>query len=240
MTGIEFEHIVIVVDDLRKAIADFQGLGFHVREGGPNGPTENALIVFSDGSYIELIAMRSPVMRKMSVIASKLGLMRLVLLLLPVGVRRYLHWFGQPSGIVDIALRTHDIKALAREREEKSLIAPETIRQFQRPGVDGEQARWLLASDAGYEPPFFIEDITDRALRIPIVGQDEHPNRSRAMDKIELPEELFGRLKELFHQPELLVSDLAIVHIVLETVNDESIDLPESIRYGFRLSLISR
>lgn len=240
MTGIEFEHIVIVADDLKAATKDFQQMGFHVREGGANGPTENALIVFSDGSYIELIAMRSPVLRKIALMASKLGLMRLLLKLFPVGVRRYLHWFGQPGGVVDIALRTYDIDQLAQAREGKPLVASETIRQFQRPGVDGERARWLLGSDLGYEPPFFIEDITDRTLRIPVVGLDEHPNRTIAIVKIELPEEFFGRLKGLFHQPESFVSDLGKVHIVLETVKGESIDLSGSMRYGFRLSLISR
>src|SRR5690348_15475621 len=55
LSGID--HIVIVAADLRTAIENYTDLGFTVTPGGkhPIG-SENALIPFADGSYIELIA----------------------------------------------------------------------------------------------------------------------------------------------------------------------------------------
>ena len=52
------DHVVIHVADLDAAIADYASLGFNVQRGGTHadGATHNALIVFADGSYIELIA----------------------------------------------------------------------------------------------------------------------------------------------------------------------------------------
>ena len=55
------DHVVIVVADLARAVADYEALGFTVAPGGEHadGRTHNALIPFADGMYIELIAFRS-------------------------------------------------------------------------------------------------------------------------------------------------------------------------------------
>ena len=52
------DHLVLFVDDLTKAITRFESKGFTVTPGGTNGPTHNALIVFSNDTYIELIALQ--------------------------------------------------------------------------------------------------------------------------------------------------------------------------------------
>ncbi|HEY8332049.1 MAG TPA: VOC family protein, partial [Pseudomonas sp.] len=56
------DHIVIAVHDLDIAILDYTALGFHVLRGGdhPGRTTHNALVVFADGSYFELIAWKAP------------------------------------------------------------------------------------------------------------------------------------------------------------------------------------
>jgi len=53
-----FDHAVILVNDLDKASTDYRVLGFNVFYGGKHadGKTHNALIVFRDGTYIELLA----------------------------------------------------------------------------------------------------------------------------------------------------------------------------------------
>ena len=53
----QIDHIVILVNELEQAIADYTGLGFTVVRGGdhPGGATHNALVVFADGAYFELI-----------------------------------------------------------------------------------------------------------------------------------------------------------------------------------------
>src|SRR5206468_10550639 len=62
--GVRFalDHVVIAVGDLEQAIADYRSLGFTVAPGGrhPGRTSHNALIVFEDGAYIELIAWTAP------------------------------------------------------------------------------------------------------------------------------------------------------------------------------------
>ena len=52
------DHLVLFVDDLPAAITRFES-GFTVTPGGTNGSTHNALIVFSNDTYIELIALQT-------------------------------------------------------------------------------------------------------------------------------------------------------------------------------------
>jgi catechol 2,3-dioxygenase-like lactoylglutathione lyase family enzyme len=58
----QIDHIVIYVRDLDQAISDYSALGFTVFPGGdhPGGATHNALVVFADGAYLELIAFKQP------------------------------------------------------------------------------------------------------------------------------------------------------------------------------------
>ena len=60
--GFRLDHIVIAVADLEQAIADYRKLGFTVYPGGTHhgGASHNALVVFADGSYFELIAYLKP------------------------------------------------------------------------------------------------------------------------------------------------------------------------------------
>ncbi len=54
------DHVVIAVNDLDRAVADYQALGFTVYPGGVHhgGVSHNALVVFADGAYFEIIAYR--------------------------------------------------------------------------------------------------------------------------------------------------------------------------------------
>ena len=54
----QFDHAVIFVSDLEKAIADFADLGFDVVRGGSHGSTENALIIFANQTYLELLGVK--------------------------------------------------------------------------------------------------------------------------------------------------------------------------------------
>src|SRR5690348_11089735 len=60
------DHIVILANELEQAIADYTALGFSVVRGGehPGGATHNALIAFTDGAYLELIAFKQPAERQ--------------------------------------------------------------------------------------------------------------------------------------------------------------------------------
>ena len=58
--NVEFDHAVIAVHDLERATKEFTDAGFIVIPGGRHDeiPTRNALIVFEDGGYLELLAPR--------------------------------------------------------------------------------------------------------------------------------------------------------------------------------------
>ncbi|HML24322.1 MAG TPA: VOC family protein, partial [Aggregatilinea sp.] len=55
---LQLDHAVIAVHDLDTAANDYRALGFTVKRGGvhANRATHNALIVFGDGTYLELLA----------------------------------------------------------------------------------------------------------------------------------------------------------------------------------------
>src|SRR5688572_2537486 len=55
--SLQLDHVIIAVHDLQTAIDDYRRLGFTVLKGGThaNRATENALVVFVDGSYLELL-----------------------------------------------------------------------------------------------------------------------------------------------------------------------------------------
>ncbi|HEU5100715.1 MAG TPA: VOC family protein [Roseiflexaceae bacterium] len=57
---------MILVNELEQAIADYTALGFTVVRGGehPSGTTHNALVAFTDGAYLELIAFKQPAERQ--------------------------------------------------------------------------------------------------------------------------------------------------------------------------------
>ncbi|MBJ3776797.1 VOC family protein [Acuticoccus mangrovi] len=61
-----FDHLILLTADLDKAIADYSALGFEViqRQDKGKGPSENRLIVFDDGSYLELLMLVEPDYKK--------------------------------------------------------------------------------------------------------------------------------------------------------------------------------
>ena len=150
------DHIVIAVEDRDTAIADYRALGFQVLVGGehPGRTSHNALIVFKDGSYLEIIAWRAPAPDE----------------------RWYRTLRDHGEGLVDFALLPHDTAqalAEARERGLQTLTGPLDGSRL-RP--DGQQLAWQTARHATPDLPFLCGDITPRALRVPEGDVRVHPN----------------------------------------------------------------
>jgi catechol 2,3-dioxygenase-like lactoylglutathione lyase family enzyme len=150
------DHVVIAVGDLDQAISDYASLGFTVLRGGehPGRGSVNALIVFEDGSYIELIAFRRSV----------------------EGFRWWELLRQAGPGFVDYALLPENMETdlpLARSRglvmggmEEGSRLTPE-----------GTCVEWKTARSPTSDVPFLCGDVTPRALRVPEGEARRHPNR---------------------------------------------------------------
>jgi catechol 2,3-dioxygenase-like lactoylglutathione lyase family enzyme len=139
------DHIVILVRDLEAAQADYSRLGFTVLPGGAHadGATHNALIVFADGTYLELLAFlrEAPEHRWWRHVAHGEGL---------------IDWALLPDAIADdiATARAHGV----------DLEGP-VAGGRRRP--DGQEVAWQMGLPATPDLPFLCGDVTPRALRVP-------------------------------------------------------------------------
>jgi hypothetical protein len=147
---VRLDHVVILVADLEQACADFESLGFHVSAGGRHVglPTHNALVIFSDGTYLELLA---PLDTESARLSTDPWLLRL----------------KRGEGFLSYALRCAALPSMPPE-------APGLVWEMLEEGrvrSDGVELRWRdLIPSAGASLtalPLLIEDITSTDLRIP-------------------------------------------------------------------------
>jgi Glyoxalase-like domain len=195
------DHIVVVVPDLAAAIKNYTDLGFTVTTGGrhPIG-SENALIPFEDGSYIELIAFT----------VSDSGLF-------------WQDRLQEGGGIVDFCARCESLTQSA-ELLRKAGAAIADPMPLSRTRPDGCVVKWLLAMPqppwAGIIP-FLIEDLTPRSERVP--SATHHANGVIGIDTITLVvtdasrlsgfyETVLGERSKPIHLPELQATGFC-VHI---------------------------
>lgn len=158
--SLSLDHIVITVADLDAAMRDYAALGFTVRRGGvhANRATENALVVFGDGTYLELLA--------------KTGEPPLP------GLIDFSAIFEQGLGLAGYALRADDLEAEATRLRAHGFAVGEII-PGERRRADGVLVQWKLALIDGGFGPFLIEDVTPRELRIPTdPALTTHANRA--------------------------------------------------------------
>lgn len=152
-----FDHIIISVKDLGTAVNNFRSLGFTVSPGGrhANNATHNALILFSDSTYIELMAKTGEE---------------------PAPDLPDYSQFLTHEGFIGFALTSttleQDLQAMRQRGVDVS--APQAGGR-RRP--DGVELRWKLAFINGRLNPFFIADETPREQRIPNnPALTTHPN----------------------------------------------------------------
>lgn len=151
------DHIVIAVPDLARARARYEALGFHVLAGGahPGRTSHNALVVFTDGAYLELIAWRAPAPQERW--------------------WRTLQEHGE--GLVDFALLPADTAQALAEAQARGLHTLHGPVEGGRVRPDGEELRWSTARHATPDLPFLCGDITPRRLRVPDGAAERiHPN----------------------------------------------------------------
>lgn len=151
-THLQFDHAVILVHDLERATADFRELGFNPFFGGihADGKTHNALIVFPDGTYLELIA---PTDKALLEAASE------------DDTNSFLPMFQKGEGFGGYALLTQSLQADVKAMRERGLnVQARPAGGRARP--DGQKLRWQSAMIEGTMTPFFIQDDTPRNLRV--------------------------------------------------------------------------
>lgn len=147
---IGLDHVVIVVPDLGRAVAQYEELGFTVRPGGRHSTgTHNALIGLDDTSYIELLAF-----------------------LTPNPDHRWAPMLEHGGGLVDICFSSD---AIEDDRANFAAVGVpmEPPRAMSRTKPDGTEISWQLSvplpPHAG-AMPFLIEDFTPISARRPPAG----------------------------------------------------------------------
>jgi hypothetical protein len=144
------DHVVIAVDHLESAMADYEALGFTVIYGGrhASGTTHNALICFKDGTYLELLA---PTYEPPQSGSSAMDF-------------SFLLQYGE--GLVAYALQSDNLEADAERLLAWSFdVSP--VRFGGRKRADGVELAWKTALIDGRMSPFLLEDVTPRSLRVP-------------------------------------------------------------------------
>ena len=159
------DHVVIAVNDLDRAVADYQSLGFTVYPGGVHhgGVSHNALIVFEDGAYFEIIAYRKEA----------------------PGNRWWHVLTTAGEGIVDFAVlpenTEQDIQA-ARGRG----LQLEGPTPGGRLRLDGVRLDWQIVRPATTDLPFWCGDVTPRSLRVPDGSIRRHANGATGISRVRI------------------------------------------------------
>ena len=158
------DHIVIAVADLDRAMADYRALGFQVLPGGqhPGRTSHNALVVFADGAYLELIAWRAPAPEE----------------------RWYRTLSAHGEGLVDYALLPPDTAEALAQAQARGLHTLTGPLDGGRLRPDGAQLRWQTARHATPDVPFLCGDLTPRALRVPEGSVRQHPNGAQRVAEV--------------------------------------------------------
>lgn len=145
--ALTLDHVILAVDDLDAASATMRAEGFTVTPGGVhgNGVTQNNLIVFEDGTYIELLAPTG------TVTTADAG---------------YAPLLAKGEGWSGFALHSDNLrKDLQALRGRGVPVADSTPGSRSLP--TGETIRWQTAMIPETCSPFYIQDETPRALRVP-------------------------------------------------------------------------
>lgn len=153
--SLALDHVVIAVGDLAATVDDYRRLGFTVLIGGdhPGRTSHNALVVFEDGSYLELIAWRAPAPEE----------------------RWHVHHQAHGDGFVDFALLPDDVAARVASAKQRGLALNGPL-EGGRVRPDGVRLAWQTARQTTFDLPFLCGDVTPRALRVPQGDCRQHPN----------------------------------------------------------------
>jgi hypothetical protein len=161
------DHLVFLVHNLQQAVSDFEARGFTVTPGGihADGLTHNALVLFADATYLELIAFLDPNDTQDNM----------------WGWRAFL-----PSGgLIDWCVASNDLQTDVQTFQRHGLpVGKPTEGGRQRP--DGVELRWRSARFAQQNRllPFLIEDVTPRSLRVPTGAATKHPNGATGINEL--------------------------------------------------------
>jgi len=171
-TLLQLDHVVLAVHDLSRAVDDFRALGFTVTPGGEHAgrSSHNALVVFDDGTYIEIIAWRAAAPEE--------------------GWWRTLQARGE--GLVDHALLPRSVPAALAAAQARGLSPLRGPIDGGRLRPDGVRLAWQIARADRQDLPFLCGDLTPRALRVPEGAPRRHVNGAIGIACVQLATDDLG------------------------------------------------
>jgi len=181
--NLKFDHAVVVVSSLVEATREFAQAGFTVLPGGRHDalPTENALVCFADGSYLELLATRDPATRdELRALRASDGWERHLRGVSAVA-RRFLPRLAGADGVADWVLHADSLTASAARLRSQAIAGSGPVR-MSRERPDGERIEWELLLPESPLHPFWISDRTPRGRRVPgDTAATTHANGARGV-----------------------------------------------------------
>jgi catechol 2,3-dioxygenase-like lactoylglutathione lyase family enzyme len=183
--GFRLDHVVIRVDDLADATADYTALGFTVVQGGEHttGASRNALIAFADDSYLELIAFKHRAAPSDRPIPKHVRAQELSASSYSPAERRVRPWETAGEGFVDFALFPPSIDAAIMTAQRRGLTLKGPLPGGRR-RPDGQQVSWQLGIPDTFDLPFLCADVTPRSLRVPGGAARQHANGATGVASI--------------------------------------------------------
>ena len=184
------DHAVIVVDNLTEARERFAAAGFSVVAGGEHGgnDTENALVPFEDGSYLELFAPVNPAMatEMKALVAS--GTFDAAMQQENAMDSRFMRHLADGPGPEDFALSSPGLNLSAAQADagQQGIILAGPI-PMSRTRPDGIDVKWHVdvpVSGDTAAVPFLIADDTPRSYRVPGGADAMQPNNVTGIKRI--------------------------------------------------------
>ena len=215
------DHLVLFVNDLTTAITRFESKGFTITPGGINGPTHSALIIFSNDTYIELIALKSPTTRLMMRSLRVVGILALRRWLTRDLRTRLIGWMAGPQGLIDLCFRGVELSGISTSSPLSGMGLTDPV-QFKRNRPDGLVVEWTLRGVNNRRHPFFIQDATPIDYRIPRGDARIHPNGAIAISEVrtgELIEPSVSNVR-ITHDPTLQPGSMSVTIVNERDVTD--------------------
>ncbi len=181
---LRLDHLVILVRDLDTAVKNYRRLGFTVAPGGrhADGATCNALVVFADDTYLELVAFTNRWMLARLRLLRRLGLLERFVPEEPSFGCRLRRRGAATEGLVDYAL-VPDADDATRRIAEARARGLEIDGPFPggRTRLDGQRVAWQFGFPHDQTLPFLCADTTSRQLRVPEGDVRTHANGALAI-----------------------------------------------------------
>ena len=175
--GVRLDHVVVVVSSLAEATRSFAVAGFTVTPGGRHDaiPTENALVAFADGSYLELLAARDASTRdELRALRAGKAWERHLKGVSAIA-RRFLPGLAGADGVADWVLTGSATRSRAAALRALGVKAAGPL-AMARERADGVRLAWELLLPESRLHPLSIADRTPREQRVPGGAAAAHAN----------------------------------------------------------------